>query len=37
MYIFRNDFNNPQTLTDNEIFAIAEDKQSHLWIGTKKD
>ncbi|MDR2853682.1 MAG: hypothetical protein LBV31_00055 [Prevotellaceae bacterium] len=33
--LFRSDFNTPNLLVHNEIFAISEDLQGRMWIGTK--
>ena len=32
--IYKNDFNDPNTLSNNEITSIIEDKKGNLWIGT---
>ena len=35
LLVFRSDINNPDLLTNNEITCLAEDKNNHLFIGTK--
>jgi len=34
--VFRNDPNDPKSISDNYINCICEDAQHHLWIGTAK-
>lgn len=33
--VFRADANNPQSLSNNVIRALAEDKQGNIWVGTR--
>ena len=33
--VYRNDRNNPQSLTSNWVLSLAEDKSGNLWIGSE--